>query len=62
MKTKKMGRPKILKAGTKCNMYLDKTVIEMLARLGDGSPSRGVRVLIEFHTKITGPLSKVVSK
>lgn len=59
MTTKKMGRPKILKAGTKCNMYLEKSVIEMLTRLGDGSPSRGIRVLIEFHTKITGPMVAV---
>lgn len=62
MKAKKMGRPKTLTDGRKCVLYLEQATLDLLTRLGDGVPSKGVRTLIDFHTKITVPVLNDIKK
>ena len=45
------GRPRILKGGKKCTLYLDTKTIEMLKKIGNGVPSKGIRELVEFMMK-----------
>lgn len=48
-----IGRPKELDGGKRCQVYLNKSSMEVAAELGDGIISSGIRCALRYYREQT---------